>query len=50
MTDVIIIGAGGHAAEIDEYIVFSQRGKGKRELNIIGFLDDNPVNYARYNL
>jgi sugar O-acyltransferase (sialic acid O-acetyltransferase NeuD family) len=50
MIDVIIIGAGGHAAEIDEYIKYSQKVSGKRELNIIGFLDDNPDNYARYKL
>lgn len=50
MTDVVIIGAGGHAAEIDEYIKYSQRIRGKRELNVIGFLDDNPGNYARYKL
>jgi sugar O-acyltransferase (sialic acid O-acetyltransferase NeuD family) len=50
MKDVIIIGAGGHAAEIDEYIKYSQKITGKRELNITGFLDDNPDNYARYRL
>jgi len=50
MKDVIIIGAGGHAAEIDEYIKYSQRVTGKRELNVIGFLDDDPDNYARYRL
>lgn len=50
MTDVIIIGAGGHAAEIDEYIKYSQKIEGRKGLNIIGFLDDNPHNYARYNL
>jgi sugar O-acyltransferase (sialic acid O-acetyltransferase NeuD family) len=50
MTDVIIIGAGGHAAEIDEYIRHSQKVTGNKELNIIGFLDDNPENYARYQL
>jgi sugar O-acyltransferase (sialic acid O-acetyltransferase NeuD family) len=50
MTDVIIIGAGGHAAEINEYIIYSQKVTGKKELNIIGFLDDNKDNYTRYNL
>ena len=45
MTDVIIIGAGGHAAEIDEYILHSQKTSGKREINVIGFLDDKPANY-----
>jgi len=48
MTDIIIIGAGGHAAEIDEYIIYSQKVTGIKELNIIGFLDDNPANYASY--
>lgn len=50
MTDIIIIGAGGHAAEIDEYIAYSQKVTGNKELNIIGFLDDDPGNYARYKL
>lgn len=48
MTNVIIIGAGGHAAEIDEYIIFNEKVTRKKEINIIGFLDDNPANYARY--
>ena len=50
MTDVIIIGAGGHGAEIDEYIKYSQNISGIRSLNVIGFLDDDPGNYARYKL
>jgi sugar O-acyltransferase (sialic acid O-acetyltransferase NeuD family) len=48
MKDIIIIGAGGHAAEIDEYIKYNQKITGNKELNILGFLDDNPDNYARY--
>ncbi len=48
MIDTIIVGAGGHAAEIDEYIRYSQMKTGDRDLNIVGFLDDNPDNYARY--
>ena len=48
MIDVIVIGAGGHAAEIDEYIRYNQKITGNKDLNIIGFLDDNPDNYARY--
>lgn len=50
MKNVIIIGAGGHGAEIDEYIKYSQKTTGVQELNIIGFLDDNPSNYASYKL
>lgn len=48
MTDLIIIGAGGHAAEVDEYIKYTQKVRGIREFNVIGFLDDNPENYHRY--
>lgn len=48
MKDVIIIGAGGHGAEIDEYIKYSQKTRGIKEFNVIGFLDDNPGNYASY--
>lgn len=48
MTDIIIIGAGGHAAEIDEYIRYNEKITGITEFNVIGFLDDNPDNYARY--
>lgn len=48
MTNVIIIGAGGHAAEIDEYITYNQKVSGNKELNVVGFLDDNTANYARY--
>lgn len=50
MIDIIIIGAGGHSAEIDEYIKYSQNKIGIKTLRIIGFLDDNPTNYARYKL
>ena len=50
MKDVIIIGAGGHAAEVDEYIKYSRGVSGVREINVIGFLDDNPENYKRYKL
>jgi len=49
MTEVIIIGAGGHAAEIDEYIMYNKANSRGENLNVIGFLDDNPDNYARYN-
>ncbi|HLO60113.1 MAG TPA: acetyltransferase [Bacteroidales bacterium] len=49
MENVIIIGAGGHAAEINEYITHSEVFAQKKTIQIIGFLDDNPENYARYN-
>lgn len=50
MREVIIIGAGGHGAEIDEYIAYSQKVTGVEVLKVIGFLDDNPDSYARYKL
>jgi len=46
--NIIIIGAGGHAAEIDEYIRHSQRIKASEDLVITGFLDDNPESFASY--
>lgn len=50
MKNLIIIGAGGHAAEIDDYIKYYQKTTEKKDLNVIGFLDDNPENYSRYML
>lgn len=49
MKNIIIVGAGGHGAELDDYIRFGNRsGKGE-SYKIIGYLDDNPDNYHRYS-
>jgi sugar O-acyltransferase (sialic acid O-acetyltransferase NeuD family) len=48
MKDIIIIGSGGHGAEIDEYITYSQKKSEGNLLNVIGFLDDVPANYIKY--
>lgn len=48
MTEIVVIGAGGHAAEIDEYVSFNRQHNFGDKLRIIGFLDDNPDNYIRY--
>ncbi|MBE0676762.1 MAG: acetyltransferase [Bacteroidales bacterium] len=48
MTDLIIIGAGGHAAELDEYIRYNLKVLGQKKLNVVGFLDDNSSNYRHY--
>jgi sugar O-acyltransferase (sialic acid O-acetyltransferase NeuD family) len=48
MIEVIIIGSGGHAAEIDEYIKYSRKVSTENFFNIIGFLDDEPSSYSRY--
>jgi sugar O-acyltransferase (sialic acid O-acetyltransferase NeuD family) len=49
MKEVIIIGAGGHAAEIVEYLEFAQKTSGEVKIRITGLLDDNPDNYASYS-
>ncbi len=49
MKDIIIIGSGGHGAELDEYIKYNNKN-GIEEYKVIGFLDDNPDNYATYQL
>lgn len=48
MKEVIIIGSGGHGAELDDYIQYNNNTKGIEELKIIGYLDDNPDNYSKY--
>jgi len=50
MKSIIIVGAGGHGAEIDEYILFNQQQSGDCDYKVIGFLDDNPDNYFSYKL
>lgn len=44
---VLIIGAGGHAAEIADYIRGNNKA-GVSEIEIQGFIDDNEGNYTRY--
>lgn len=48
MSDVIIVGAGGHAAEIAEYIRYAQITDAKYALHLVGLIDDDPTSYARY--
>ena len=50
MKEIIIIGAGGHGAELDDYIFSSQNKSGVEEYNLIGFFDDNPEAYSSYQL
>lgn len=45
---LIIIGAGGHSAEIDDYIGMINRQAGEARYCIEGYLDDNPANYSAY--
>lgn len=48
MKKVIVIGAGGHSAEIDDYFYFSKRKTGSFDLELAGFIDDNPASYQLY--
>lgn len=52
MQKVILIGSGGHAAEIDDYILYYNHLQKEKvdQLHIIGFLDDNPKSYKSYQL
>lgn len=47
---VIIIGAGGHAAEISDYIThINSLVQLSDKFELLGFLDDNEKNYHNYN-
>lgn len=48
MKKVIIIGAGAHAAEIEEYII--ENNAIKPEIEILGYLDDSQENYQNSQL
>jgi len=48
MKEVIIIGSGGHGAELDDYINYNNSIQNAEEYKIIAYLDDNPDNYSRY--
>ncbi len=50
LKQLIIIGAGGHAAELDDYISFINTQAAAPLYQVVGFLDDNPENYAHYRL
>ena len=50
MKHIIIVGSGGHGAELDDYIKYRNNINPVNELKVIGFLDDNPANYANYKL
>ena len=48
MKNVIVIGAGGHAAELNEYIKYHNKNSDLETIRIVGFLDDNVLNYNNY--
>lgn len=49
MKKVILIGTGGHAAEVREYINYHNRVSPDDFIQIIGFLDENAELHKHYN-
>ena len=49
MKEIILIGAGGHAAELREYLDYHNKVKAGEELKLIGLLDDDKGIYDHYN-
>lgn len=48
MKSIIIIGAGGHAAELRDYIRFINLHQGNNNLQVVGFIDDDKQSYDHY--
>jgi len=48
MKQIIIIGAGGHAAEIRDYIMHFNQATPHEPIEVIGYLDDDKNNYLKY--
>ena len=52
MKKVIIVGAGGHAAELVDYLVYMnqlQKSQTLQEWEIVGLIDDSEANYHAYH-
>ena len=49
MKKVIVIGSGGHSAEIDDYFQYAKKKEPNFDLAIHGFIDDNPQSYKNYD-
>jgi len=49
MKEIIIVGSGGHGAELDDYIQYNNKQSGLEGIKILGYLDDNPDNYSSYS-
>lgn len=48
MKNVLIIGAGGHSAEIDDYFQYAKKKDPSFDFCIKGFIDDNANSYKNY--
>ena len=49
MKKIVILGAGAHAAEIEGYILDNNK-KTSSKIDIIGYYDDNKMNWSNYKL
>lgn len=49
MKNIIIIGSGGHSAEICDYFQYAKKRDAGFDLEIVGLIDDNPIGYQHYN-
>lgn len=48
MKNIIIIGSGGHAAELRDYIDHHNEARPTDKIEVMGFLDDDPAGYKHY--
>lgn len=48
MKHIIIVGAGGHAAEIRDYVNHHNNARPADRMEVVGFIDDNEANYIHY--
>lgn len=47
-THIIIVGAGGHAAELRDYINHNNKARPENQIEVAGFIDDDEKNYHHY--
>jgi acetyltransferase EpsM len=48
MKEIIIVGAGGHAAELRDYINHNNTARPTEIIQVLGFIDDDENNYIHY--
>jgi acetyltransferase EpsM len=48
MKKIIIVGSGGHAAELRDYINHSNQARPGDQLEVLGFIDDDETTYHHY--
>ena len=48
MKKIIIVGSGGHAAELRDYINHNNEARPENQLEVVGFIDDDESTYYHY--